>query len=50
MGWEWVGQSVKKAHAKKIKSNYSFTNMGVGDKRPQGKNKYPYSLTMIDQI
>ena len=33
----------KKVQAKKIKSNYPFTNMGMGDKKPQGKNKYPYS-------
>jgi hypothetical protein len=35
---------VKKPQAKKVASNYPFTNMGVGNKRPQGKNKYPYSL------
>lgn len=34
-----------KMHAKKIKI-YPFTNMGVGYKRPQGKNKYPYSLML----
>jgi len=45
MGWVMGQAKCKKPQAKKIASNYPFTNMGVGNKRPQGKNKYPYSLT-----